>query len=123
MRRMGATDPDRPTPAVLVVLTDVDPAAEEEFNEWYDDEHVPERVAVAGVRRARRYRRIDDIAQPAPGTLAVSRGPRYLVVYELDDASVLEGEWAEVMAVHSDRSRRMYGAMGNTTREAYELIG
>jgi hypothetical protein len=31
--------------AILVVQVDIDPGREDEFNRWYDDEHVPEKRA------------------------------------------------------------------------------
>ena len=33
---------------VLVVMMDVEPEHEEEFNRWYDDEHLPERLEIPG---------------------------------------------------------------------------
>ena len=59
--------------AVLVVQVEIDPADEEEFNRWYDEEHVPEKLATPGFLGARRFRVSDG-------------GPRYLVIYELEDA-------------------------------------
>src|ERR1019366_3439141 len=41
--------------ALLMVVVDVDPEHEEEFNRWYDKEHIPERLAMPGFRSARRY--------------------------------------------------------------------
>jgi hypothetical protein len=41
---------------LLVASMNVDPAAEHEFNEWYDTEHLPQLAAVPGVLCARRYR-------------------------------------------------------------------
>jgi hypothetical protein len=41
---------------LLVASMNVDPAAEPEFNEWYDAEHLPELAKVPGVLCARRYR-------------------------------------------------------------------
>lgn len=111
------------TPGVLIVMTDIPPEEEERFNRWYDTEHVPERVAVPGVRRARRYVRYDDAPQPAPGTVAVRRGPKYLVVYELDDVEVLHGDWAELTARHSELSRAMYPHLSNLVREVFVQIG
>lgn len=108
---------------VMVVLTDVDEALDAEFNEWYDEEHVPERVAVPGVRGARRFRRVDDAPQPPTGTIEVDRGPKYLVIYEFDDLDAIHGAWKEIGTRHSARSRRMYAAMSATIRESYELIG
>jgi hypothetical protein len=41
---------------LLVASMNVDPAAEHEFNEWYNAEHLPQLAAVPGVLCARRYR-------------------------------------------------------------------
>ena len=38
----------------LIVQTDVDPEDEEEFNEWYDTEHIPMFLKVPGVLSAKR---------------------------------------------------------------------
>jgi len=40
---------------MLVTFTEVAPEDEAEFNEWYDREHVDERVFMPGFLRARRY--------------------------------------------------------------------
>jgi hypothetical protein len=59
---------------LLLTLTQPPPAMEEEFNAWYDEEHLPERLAIPGFRSARRW---------------VS-GRTYLATYELDSAKVLQ---------------------------------
>jgi hypothetical protein len=46
------------TPGQLVVWTDVDPAYDEDFNRWYDREHMGERVGIPGFVWARRYRAV-----------------------------------------------------------------
>jgi hypothetical protein len=61
----------------LIVLSQPATVFEEEFNAWYDSEHIPERLAVPGFETARRY-------------VSVSGTPRYLVIYDLADAQVLE---------------------------------
>lgn len=50
---------------------------EEEFNDWYDTEHVPERAAIAGFETARRF-------------VCVAGWPRYLAFYDLRTAAVLD---------------------------------
>lgn len=55
--------------AELLVWTDVDPAHEDDFNRWYDREHMAERVAIEGFRWARRYRANNNSAR------------RYLALY------------------------------------------
>ena len=37
---------------LLMVYTDVPDDVEEEFNRWYDEEHIPERLAIPGVLSA-----------------------------------------------------------------------
>ncbi len=63
---------------LLLTLTEPPPGMEEEFNAWYDEEHLPERLAIPGFRSARRW-----IAGVPPGE------GKYLATYELDSAAVL----------------------------------
>ena len=70
---------------LLLTMTEPPPAMDEEFNAWYDDEHLAERLAIAGFRSARRW-----VANCAPGE------GRYLATYELDSPSVLQS--AEYLA-------------------------
>jgi uncharacterized protein DUF4286 len=55
---------------LLMVYCDVAAEHEEEFNRWYNEEHIPERLAIPGVLNAARYQ-------------AVAGGPKYLACYEL----------------------------------------
>src|SRR5260370_303097 len=68
-----------PATGLLAVWTDVDPEVEAEFNEWYDKEHVPERLAVPGFLSGLRY-------------TAAEGEPKYLALYELDDENVLKSD-------------------------------
>lgn len=63
---------------LLLTLTEPLPAMEEEFNAWYDEEHLPERLAIPGFRSAQRW-----VADAPPGA------GKYLATYELDGADVL----------------------------------
>ena len=64
---------------LLLTMTEPPAAMEEEFNAWYDDEHLPERLAVPGYRSAQRW-----VAQ-----VPADKG-KYLATYELDTAAVLQ---------------------------------
>jgi hypothetical protein len=71
--------------ALLVASMNVDPAAEAEFNEWYNSEHLPQLGAVPGVLAARRYR--------AEGRESERQ---YLALYHLRDVGVSRSEsWAK----------------------------
>ena len=65
--------PDAAGGLLLNAMT-VEPAAEAEFNEWYNSEHIPALAAVPGVLCARRFRATD-----------LSRGAnrRYVALYHL----------------------------------------
>lgn len=60
----------------LLVTMQPPPAFEEEFNAWYDSEHIPERLAVPGILTARRY-------------VSASRHPKYLAMYDLESHAVM----------------------------------
>jgi hypothetical protein len=62
--------------AILAVWNEVDPDAEDDFNEWYLREHIPERTMVPGLLRGRRYR-------------AAEGSPRYMAFYEAATLDVL----------------------------------
>jgi len=64
----------------LLVLMQPPVNIEEEFNAWYDSEHVPERSAVPGVLTAIRFSSITAAA------------PKYLAMYDLEAESVLESD-------------------------------
>lgn len=73
---------------VMVVQSNpVSPSREDDFNDWYDNTHVPEVLAVPGFVSARRYK----------AHRADAAGPAYLAIYELD-ADDLTAPLAELRA-------------------------
>jgi hypothetical protein len=70
---------DRLSPAdaggVILVSMDVDPDREDEFNDWYNFEHIPHFSSVPGVICARRFR-------------ALRGSPRYVALYHVEDTDV-----------------------------------
>jgi len=70
---------DRPSPdeagGLCISSMEVDPVIEDEFNEWYNEEHMPLMDAVPGMLSARRFR-------------ATSGLPRYVAVYHLESPEV-----------------------------------
>ncbi|MGH7061595.1 MAG: hypothetical protein ACREFH_14505 [Stellaceae bacterium] len=72
---------------LYVVQMDVPAHLEAEFNRIYDEDHVPTILKVPGVRSCTRYR----LAHSTVATM-----PRYLAVYECDNAEVINGAaWTE----------------------------
>jgi hypothetical protein len=61
----------------LLVTMEPPPALEDEFNDWYDTEHLPDRAAIEGFESARRF-------------VCVDGWPKYLAFYDLTEIGVLE---------------------------------
>ena len=64
--------------AVVAIWNDVAPEGRDQFYEWHNHEHMPERVGIPGFLRGRRYRAID-------------AAPAYFTLYEAQSTSVLTG--------------------------------
>lgn len=64
---------------IFLVYTDVPAEHEDEFNKWYNEEHLPELLAVPGILAAARY-------------VAVKSGPKYLAAYELESTEVMQSD-------------------------------
>lgn len=69
-------------PIIQLVFSNAKEGRDEEFNDWYDNVHVPDLLAIPGVLSAQRYDLLEtainrDPAMPAPAH-------RYLCVYEME---------------------------------------
>ena len=64
--------------AVVAIWNDVTEAGRANFYEWHNREHIPERVAIDGFLRGRRY-------------ITEDGAPEYFTLYEVRDDSVLGG--------------------------------
>lgn len=100
---------------LLLIMMEVEPEHEEEFNRWYWEEHVPERLAVPGFISARRYQ-------------AVEGEPKYLALYEVESADVLQSEayktalanatpWTNRMRQHYTFTRNIYTELAAPKQE------
>ena len=62
--------------AAVLIWNDVADEGRDQFYEWHDKEHVPERLSIPGFRRGRRFVR-------------PQHSPEWLTMYEADDLAVL----------------------------------
>ena len=62
--------------AMMMVMADIPADKEDDFNRWYNEEHLAELLSVPGVLSAARYE-------------AVSSGPNHLAFYELESPEVI----------------------------------
>lgn len=98
--------------AVIAVWLHVDRRHEEEFNDWYELEHLPQVVNLPGFICARRYCAED------------SSVPKFLAWYETQDPGVETAAPFQDLVANptgwSQRMRRLYGE--NRIRNNYRLI-
>jgi hypothetical protein len=98
-----------PATALLALWNDVDPARAAEYEAWHAVEHVPERLTVPGMQWAYRFGR--------------AAAPRYLTLYGLRDAGVLEGAaYQRLLREPTPLSRRMRPALQNVSRWVCTLV-
>jgi hypothetical protein len=98
--------------ALLMVWTDVPADKEQEFNRWYNEEHIPERMAIPGFLGGARYE-------------AVKGGPKHLAYYELENVAVLASEAYQKVAKNPTPWTRAIGpqAIGKPfIRNVYTMI-
>jgi len=97
---------------LLMVWAEVPADKEAEFNRWYNEEHLRERLSVPGFLSAARYE-------------AVKSGPKHLACYELESAAVLESAaYKRVQANPTEWTRRCSPDVIGTTfiRNVYTMI-
>jgi len=96
-------------PGLLAVWNDIAAQDDAEFNAWYVEEHVPERLGIPGIRNARRYR---DCAAPLS----------YAAFYDTESlASLSSAEYLERLANPTPRTRLIMPRFRNMTRAACEI--
>ena len=97
---------------VLVVTMDVDPEDEAEFNKWYNEQHLPERMEIPGYVSARRFR-----LEEGEGAL------KYLCIWELEDGSPLQSKmYQEQQADPTALYERVSKTIKARTRGLYRQI-
>lgn len=95
---------------LLMVWIDMPNGMEEDFNNWYNQEHLAEVTGFPGVLGAARYE-------------AVRSGPKHLAVYELDSPKVIESD-AFKNFKHSPWTQRINPPVNaaNFIQNVYEMI-
>lgn len=113
MCEVGQTSfPDAPW--MYIVHTDIPDHIVDEYNTWYDSEHLPRCAGIPGVLRARRYM--------STGILGgSSNGPKYLTAYELTGPDVWESP-AALQARKTPWTEKMRSLFSNIRRALYKLV-
>ena len=98
---------------IMVVMMDVEPEHEAEFNRWYDEEHLVERLEIPGYVSARRFK----LEEGRGGVL------KYLCIWEMDDSSPLESEEYQAQRLRPSELRdRVNTYITQRSRGVYKQI-
>lgn len=94
---------------VLALWLDVAPDLDRETDDWYVDEHLPDRIDTGGYLRARRYRAL----QGAPG---------YLSTFEASTPEALASEgYLSLVRRISPQSQRIRAGFSNVARNTFRV--
>ena len=89
---------------MIAIWNDIEDALREDFYEWHEREHMPERVGIPGFCRGRRLIRIDAEIE-------------YLTLYEAESADVLAGQdYLDRLNDPTEWTRRVVPGFRNVTR-------
>jgi hypothetical protein len=105
-----------PTPVLVIVDAFVDPEKEAEFNDWYDNKHLPESIACPGFRIGARYRSSDD------------KERKYTTLYIVDDEKTMESEELgkirgfEHLTPYVRYERRIFRPVSSLSKDGGELV-
>lgn len=101
-----STKPQSAFSCTLFVMNDIDPVVELEFNEWYQTEHVRQRMQIPGFLSARRYRALGD-------------SQAYMALYSCTDVGVLElPEYKAILVEPTPLTKKMMPHFRNMVRSA-----
>jgi hypothetical protein len=93
---------------LLLVTMEPSPADEQEFHDWYDSEHVPERAGVPGFLTAARY-------------VCLDGWPRFVGIYDLEHVGVLHEDGYK--AISGERFSPWSKRILNRVRGVYRVEG
>ncbi|RDX49334.1 hypothetical protein OH76DRAFT_1403921 [Lentinus brumalis] len=97
---------------LLFVPSEVGPnLSEAEFNDWYDNEHVPLRMAIPSIHTTSRWVAVDD------------KRPFHLALYDLESCEVLkQPPYSTLASTASERERDVFRRVQLLDRRTYDRI-
>jgi len=94
----------------VCIWHDLLPEARDDFHQWHNREHMPERVGIPGFRRGRRY-------------VAVAGAPEYFNLYEADSQEVLGGQdYLNRLNAPTEWTRRVVPSFRNVSRSICRVV-
>jgi len=95
---------------VVTIWNDIAEGNVDEFLNWHNNEHIPERIGIPGFLRARRYR-------------SLSTGPQFFQLYELDSANALTGsDYTHRLNTPTEWTRKLSPVFQNSSRALCKVL-
>ena len=94
---------------LLAVWMDMPAEKEEDFNRWYNEEHLTDRMAFPGFLRVRRY-------------VSVSGGPKYVALYDLAEGAMTSEPYMQARKNPTDWTKRVMAGLTANIRNEYRLV-
>ena len=82
---------------LLIVTAQIDPEVESEWNEWYDNVHLPDALACPGVLKGTRYVSVSPASLTDHGEKGTDDAKVYTAVYELSGPEALDSPEFQAM--------------------------
>jgi hypothetical protein len=95
---------------LLFVYSSPGPVSLDEFNDWYDNEHVPARLAVPGFGAVARFHAVDGLA------------PEWLATYDIKPGVLDTPAYKAVWETASEREKAIMSALATLERRVYSPI-
>ena len=89
---------------VIAIWQDLVPEFKQEYREWHNRQHVPERLSIPGFRRGRRF-------------VAIEGGPEFYTLYEADTPDDVSGKaYLDRLNAPTEWTRKIMPAFRNMAR-------
>jgi hypothetical protein len=95
---------------LLFVYSSPGPVDRAEFNDWYDNEHVPARLATPGFGAVARYRAADAVK------------PEWLATYLIEPGTLDTPAYQALRENASEREKRIMSSLSTLDRRVYSLL-
>ncbi len=95
---------------LLFVYSSPGPVDLAEFTDWYDNEHVPNRLATPGFGAVTRFRALDGVK------------PEWLATYEIKPGTLETPAYKALWENSSEREKRIMSTVATLDRRVYSLV-
>jgi hypothetical protein len=94
---------------LLAVWMDMPEHLEADFNRWYNEEHLKDRMAFPGFLRVRRY-------------LSLNGAPKYVALYDLEDGAMTSEPYMHARKNPTPWTQKVTSSLNANIRNEYKLV-